>query len=192
MNNFIETYTISDSSVCDALIDLYEKSPNKKPGLYYSKGNAIVERDIKDSTDLTISISNNEYHQEVNDYLIQLNAVVQQYKEKYKFSNCFGDWQITENFNIQHYAPGGGYKVWHSERSNAKFPATTRHLVWMTYLNDVTDAGETEFYYQKIKIQPRKGLTAIWPADWTHTHRGIVSPTQEKYIITGWFNFIEN
>jgi hypothetical protein len=60
----------------------------------------------------------------------------------------------------------------------------------MTYLNDVNDDGETEFYYQNLKIKPQKGKTVIWPADWTHTHRGITSPTQEKYIITGWFNFI--
>lgn len=192
MNNFIETHTILNLSVCDALISLYEQSSNKKPGLYYSKGKVIVEKDIKDSTDLTFSINNGEYYQEINDYLTELSGAIERYKEKYKFCNIFGSWKITENFNIQHYAPGGGYKIWHAERSNAKFPATTRHLVWMTYLNDVTDAGETEFYYQKLKIQPKKGLTLIWPADWTHTHRGIVSPTQEKYIITGWFNFIHD
>ena len=61
----------------------------------------------------------------------------------------------------------------------------------MTYLNDVDDGGETEFYYQKLKVKPRKGLTLIWPADWTHTHRGLSSPTQEKYIITGWLNYID-
>ena len=60
----------------------------------------------------------------------------------------------------------------------------------MTYLNDVTDDGETEFYYQKIKVKPQKGLTLIWPADWTHTHRGNTSKTQDKYIITGWYSFI--
>jgi hypothetical protein len=59
----------------------------------------------------------------------------------------------------------------------------------MTYLNDVTDDGETEFYYQQVKFQPKKGLTVIWPADWTHTHRGIASMTQDKYIVTGWYNF---
>ena len=46
----------------------------------------------------------------------------------------------------------------------------------MTYLNDVNDYGETEFYYQKLKIKPEKGKTVIWCADWTHTHRGISSP----------------
>ena len=59
----------------------------------------------------------------------------------------------------------------------------------MTYLNDVTDGGETEFFHQNLKITPEKGLTLIWGADWTFTHRGIPSPSQEKYIATGWFSF---
>ena len=41
----------------------------------------------------------------------------------------------------------------------------------MTYLNDVTDAGETEWYYQKKKIQP-KVCQLSEPPDFTHTHRG--------------------
>ena len=61
----------------------------------------------------------------------------------------------------------------------------------MMYLNDVTDNGETEFLHQNLKIIPEKGKLVIWPSDWTHTHRGITSTTQEKYIITGWFNFCD-
>ena len=61
----------------------------------------------------------------------------------------------------------------------------------MTYLNDVNDAGETEFLHQNIKIKPEKGLTIIWGADWTFTHRGIPSPTEEKTIVTGWLSFID-
>ena len=54
----------------------------------------------------------------------------------------------------------------------------------------IFDEGGTEFFYQRIRTQPRKGLTLIWPADWTHLHRGVVSPSEEKYIITGWFDFL--
>jgi hypothetical protein len=59
----------------------------------------------------------------------------------------------------------------------------------MTYLNTVTDNGGTEFLNQQLIINAEKGKTVIWPADWTHTHRGVVSATQDKYIITGWFNY---
>ena len=61
----------------------------------------------------------------------------------------------------------------------------------MTYLNDVSDGGETEFFHQKLKVKPVKGKTVLWPTDFTHLHRGITSPTEDKYIATGWFNFLD-
>jgi hypothetical protein len=65
----------------------------------------------------------------------------------------------------------------------------TRILVFMTYLNDVPDGG-TEFIYQNIISPAKKGLTLIWPAEFTHLHRGQISKTKEKYIVTGWFNYL--
>eukprot|EP00802_Teleaulax_amphioxeia_P024216 Tamp_24887.p2 GENE.Tamp_24887~~Tamp_24887.p2 ORF type:complete len:102 (+),score=10.64 Tamp_24887:145-450(+) len=97
---------------------------------------------------------------------------------------------LTSESFLQYYPPSGGYKTYHTERTGAGEPEGSRHLVFMTYMNDVTDAGGTEFYHQGATIQPVKGLTLIWPADWTFTHRGVPSPTQEKMIITGWFNYV--
>ena len=39
-----------------------------------------------------------------------------------------------------------------------------------------------------VKTKAKKGLTVMWPAEWTHTHKGIISPDKEKYIATGWLN----
>ena len=60
----------------------------------------------------------------------------------------------------------------------------------MTYLNTLENAG-TEFLYQNVTTPCEKGLTLIWPATWTHTHRGIVNYVGEKYITTGWYSFNE-
>jgi hypothetical protein len=57
----------------------------------------------------------------------------------------------------------------------------------MTYLNTVNSGGETAFWDQKLKIKPKKGLTLIWPATWTHTHKGYPPKKQNKYILTGWW-----
>ena len=60
----------------------------------------------------------------------------------------------------------------------------------MTYLNDVIKiGGETEWYYQNYKVKPKRGLTVIWPTDFTHTHRGIPTVEEKKYIFTGWYVF---
>ena len=99
--------------------------------------------------------------------------------------NRMSRFTLTHNWNIQYYKAGQGYKDWHCERSSNN----KRLLVWMTYLNDVPDGG-TEFLYQNITSPAKKRLTLIWPTDWTHTHRGQISEGHEKYIATGWFQFI--
>ena len=105
-----------------------------------------------------------------------------------KFSYCtVSEFGFTMPANIQFYQPGAGFHKFHCER-NGDRSAVDRHLVFMTYLNDVPRGGETEFLYQGVKVKPKKGLTLLWPADWTHTHRGLPAPT-DKYIITGWLNF---
>ena len=58
----------------------------------------------------------------------------------------------------------------------------------MIYLNDITGGGETEFLYQKRRIVPTVGTVVMWPAAYTHVHRGnTVLTEQDKYIVTGWY-----
>ena len=89
---------------------------------------------------------------------------------------------------LQKTAPGEGYHVWHFEQA-ANDDAISRCLVWAAYLNDVEDAGETEFLYQRLRVPPKKNTLIIWPAAFTHTHRGnVVHGNKSKYIMTGWFH----
>jgi hypothetical protein len=60
--------------------------------------------------------------------------------------------------------------------------------VWMIYLNDVTKGG-TYFDNYDLTFDAVEGRLLIWPAFWTHFHRGIVSKTETKYIATGWFSY---
>ncbi len=94
--------------------------------------------------------------------------------------------------NIQKYEKGsGGYHHWHSE----VFPrgqdceALHRVLLFMFYLNTVEDGGETEFYHQGRKVSPQQGRMVIAPAGFTHTHKGHVPQSDDKYIITSWVMF---
>ena len=181
--NFIHQDYIKDLNICDKLIEYHTNDiVTKSPGRIWSG----VDVSIKKSTDVALDLDS-----EIGEkYTKELQNIVNDYIKKFSYCNEYYPWTITDTVNIQHYEPGGGFYSWHCERSTPEFPFTTRHLVFMTYLNDVTDGGETEFYYQEMKVQPKKGLTLIWPTDWTHTHRGITSPSQDKYIITGWYNYI--
>jgi hypothetical protein len=83
---------------------------------------------------------------------------------------------------------GGGYHQWHFESSDTH--TSTRLIAWMVYLNTVEQGGETEFLYQHSRIKAEQGRVVIWPAGFTHTHRGNPPLSNEKYILTGWLEFI--
>jgi hypothetical protein len=190
LNNFILQEYLQDISICDKLIDIHKLSDNKINGFVGVEPNIQVNPSIKLSTDVLVYPKDILLNNVIKNYFDQLQNILEVYKKQYPMSDNYAPWEIKEGCNIQHYKPNEGYFVWHTERTATIVPNCNRHLVFMTYLNDVDDQGETEFYHQELKVKPRKGLTLIWPADWTHTHRGITSPTEEKYIITGWFNFI--
>ena len=89
------------------------------------------------------------------------------------------------DFKIQKTLPGEGYHLWHYENMPI-VGYLERILVWTIYLNDVKEGGETEFLYQHKRISPKKGTICIFPAYFTHTHRGNPPLLNSKYIITGW------
>ena len=88
---------------------------------------------------------------------------------------------------IQRTRIGGGYHVWHYE--SAAREVSNRICAWMLYLNDVEEGGETEFLYQHKRFKPKQGTLMLWPASYTHAHRGNPPLSNDKYIITGWLEF---
>jgi hypothetical protein len=192
MNNFIIQEYLEDISICDKLINLHKFSENKAPGIIQKNGITTIDSSVKLSTDLSFLPHQINLNNILKNYFHQLQNIVEIYKKKYPMCNAYAAWEIIETVNIQHYKPNEGYFVWHTERTSTVAPNCNRHLVFMTYLNDVNDQGETEFYHQELKVKPKKGLTLIWPSDWTHTHRGITSPTEEKYLFTGWYSFVKS
>lgn len=95
------------------------------------------------------------------------------------------------SINIQKYKQNeGGYFYYHSEiyphPNDVDNNALHRKLLWMFYLNDVEEGGETEFYHQQLVTKPKQGSLVIAPAGFTHTHRGNMPKSNDKYIFTSW------
>lgn len=96
------------------------------------------------------------------------------------------------NVQAQKYQKGlGNYGYWHSEvyPQQGSTEPLHRALLFMYYLNDVDEGGQTEFYYQNKQITPKTGRMVIAPAYFTHTHRGCIPVSNDKYILTSWILF---
>ena len=187
LNNFIAGWYLPDDSICDELLTYYNNNPKFEGVVGGPNGGHVTDASIKKSTDVPVVAGSELWRKYILEYL---QPVTEEYMKIYPYVNKQSQWTCLETFNIQHYYPGDAFYGWHCERGSSKEPVGSRYMVFMTYLNDVTDGGETEFYHQNIKVKPERGLTLIWPVDWTFTHRGVTSKTQEKYIVTGWYNYL--
>ena len=136
------------------------------------------------SADKTIS---SVYHRSLpyalcNDYYQNLQKCFLAYTQKYhiQYMNL-----RSYSFKIHKVRPGQGYHVWHYEA--AQHEVQDRVLAFMTYIKCPEEGGETEFLHQSKRIKPILGRSLIWPAHFTHFHRGLPPLQGEKYYITGWF-----
>ena len=95
----------------------------------------------------------------------------------------------SKYIKIQKTSLTQGYHNWHCE-NDAFFNSKDRVLGWTLYLNDVEEGGETEFLYQSLRFKPKAGTFILFPAYFTHTHRGNPPRSGVKYIATGWMEFL--
>ena len=189
--HFIGSWNILNDDLCNQIINFFQNNPQlQKKGV--TTGNTINE-DVKKTTDITINPNNlkNKDYDLFLTYFNHLNECFLNYKEQFPFLKTFIKKISIGPFNIQKYSPGGHFSRLHSERTSIN--TLQRLFAWMTYLNDVKqeDGGSTDFDYYKIKVNPERGKTLIWPAEWTHAHYGSVLKSGEKFIITGWIDFKE-
>ena len=180
MHDFIEEYNV-DSKICDKFIE-YHKNNKEYKDIGRVGGEINVAQ--KDSTDVLF------YNQARVDFMLDffkaLEKSIIHYHKKYFYSpNHNIRTHVTHH--IQHYPKGGGFKVIHYERDSLH--TTTRQLVYMLYCNTLKKGG-THFPFQEKTLTAKKGKLVIWPSDFTHPHVGVISKTQEKYIVTGWFDIV--
>lgn len=194
MTNFIHTIEGALSKdACESLIAQFEKSEDMHGAGHAAADDGLpaVIPDIKISTDISIDF-NYQFipgWEAVKDLHLALNKGVEKYKKKFHTVDKIASWKCDRWWNIQRYKPGEGYYEWHCEAAGIE--SNRRIMAWMFYLNTIEEGGGTEFNYNMPPLKAVQGNLTIWPAFWTHYHRGIVAPKETKYIATGWFVYDE-
>jgi hypothetical protein len=188
--HFIGCWSAIDAEQCRRMIDFFETRQDQ-----HRVGSIVggrIDHDVKNSTDMPIQPGQlKEMGYEVfNLYFEALHDCFRDYCDQWVFLKSFVKKLHVGTFNMQRYDAGGHFAGLHSEKMN--LAKQHRALVWMTYLNDVAEGGETEFTHFDLKLTPEAGKTLIWPAEWTHAHRGCAVPAGPKYIVTGWFDWPYN
>jgi hypothetical protein len=186
-DNFIGVFKNAFSNqYCDVVIQHFENC--QKSGLTLNR--TEPSKSVADDSllYLTSATSLNLVHSQelVTEFTARFSEYFSAYASNYpQLSTMHG--LSVYSMKVQKTEIGQGFHAWHCESGDKQ--VVNRVLAYTLYLNDVADGGETEFLYQHHREKAEQGKLVIWPAGFTHTHRGNPPLTNTKYIITGWVEF---
>lgn len=191
--NFIGVFDNAFSDgLCERYIEYYKDL--EKNNLIYDRQqyrHQIFKKHQIDDNSYDTVTANFFYETKINYISHEFSSVFWEniyrpYSEKFSILQDFDAHQIFD-VKLQKTFPGQGYHLWHSEVSGRL--NSNRLLAFSMFLNTVEEGGETEFLYLKKRFSPIKNRMLLWPAGFTHTHRGNPPISGDKYIITGWVEF---
>ena len=187
---FIETYDTQAYDLCDRIVERLEAyidaKDNPENQMHYMNGEKMHDgaQQRKDHS-FNFTSLNDPLIIEIHDLLRQYLPLYADKYDGFSMQPC-----ISQAVKVQKTPPKGGFHTWHAEHASGD-DSPNRNLVWTFYLNDIPEGeGETEFLEYGMKVQPKKGALCIFPAAWTHTHRGNPVYSCDKYIATGWYYLI--
>ena len=182
IHDFISVYDNSfTSDECEEYINLVEH--------YISNGVITKEDRAYHNTDHFCINFNNDVSYNIlsgdnlsMEFLPKIKDYVGEYLKK--FSVLSQEKLLIYDTKAKKIPIGGGFHNWHFE--NTGLQVSARKLVIQLYLNTIEEGGETEFLYINKRIKAEQGRLIIFPAAFTHTHRGNPPIGQDKYIVSTW------
>ena len=194
-SDFIGYYTdVYPPGYSKALIDEFERLKDQDYGWNRQNSEGASKRMKEDYAIClnlhplkSVTIDDEERHI-LEIYYEGLYACIDEYIKMYELIGT--EKFTTSDMKMQKTCAKEGYHVWHYEHG-PQYPK--RVLTFIYYLNTLEDHqnGTTEFLHQQRQIKPVENTLVVWPASYTHVHRGNpVYGDNPKYIITGWVQYV--
>ena len=179
--------TLSEE-LCDRLIEAFHEYEDHH---YQGVTASGLDKRFKDTTDFDI-MKVPELEDLVSQVVEAANEKIDLYVRRFRTTDefntheyLFGNGTYYPVWQLQRYEKSvGHFKSFHTEGEYSEF--YNRIFAVMFYLNDVDEGGETEFLYYPKRVKAKAGRFILWPAGYTHTHRGNPPISNTKYIVTGW------
>lgn len=191
---FIKTYDIFDKEYCQEVIDAFNHSLSV--GVFARRCDEVkkdIQLEMHGSVRMQYptALGKEEGKFDLRQtelatrFFPKIQECIKDYVDSLGLKGVVGD-VYAKSMLVQRSAADEfeAYSTWHCENANNE--NSDRAYVYMLYLNDDYDGGDTQFLFQKHAEEPKTGKVVIFPAGYTHTHRGDMVKSGVKYIATGW------
>lgn len=121
-------------------------------------------------------------------------SLIDQYLERYNadigVSLPIPPSRLTADLIIKRYAADQVEQF--QPHFDAIYDRSHRYMVFLWYLNNVEEGGETRFVDLDLAVQARKGRLLMFPPYWMYQHAGMPPVSNAKYIVSTYLLFEKN
>ena len=171
-----------EPAFCAQLIDSFEKMSR-----FHARNGRGVSSSLQRSgwTELNVSKAADAdmkafFHAQVLRYL-------ERYNDDVKLTLPIPARDRMEELRIKRYT-GGGDDQFQPHFDSLDYTCN-RYLVFLWYLNDVEEGGETDFPDLGMRVSAKAGRLLMFPPYWMFQHAGLPPRSGDKYIISTYLLF---
>ena len=185
VEQYIATFqNVLDDETCDKFVKWFEELSNHNITMPSTADANGMRLNSRNDEVVSVPIGIPMDHFPKDELVIPLWSKVSTCLNEYADEHIIDGSLLSHTFKVHRVKPKGGYHTWHSEHS---YVEPYRVLAWHLTIEAPESGGETEFLFQSLKVPPILGQLVIWPAAFTHKHRGNPPLKGQKTYITGWF-----
>lgn len=120
------------------------------------------------------------FYKQIDDYLAL-------YNQQFGLTIPVPASSLLDSLRIKRYTAGSGEAF--QPHFDSLGEVSNRYMVFLWYLNDVEEGGETEFCDLGIKVNARTGRLLMFPPYWMYQHAGRPPLSGDKYILSTYLLF---
>jgi hypothetical protein len=169
-------------ALCAQMIESFEKLAR-----HHTRNGRGVMPQLGQSSWTELNVSKVADADTVNFFRAQIVQYLEKYNTQLKLTLPVPARERIENLRIKRYFAEDGDQF--QPHFDALDYNSNRYLVFIWYLNDVAQGGETDFPDLKMRIGARAGRLLIFPPYWMFQHAGLPPKSNDKYIISTYLLF---
>ncbi|SRR5579883_365955 len=171
-----------DPNLCGRMIESFDQlarfqTRNNRGAIKALQSSAWTELNVSKVADASFEA---RFREQVFEYLAR-------YNERVRLTLPIPQRARLENLRIKRYLAVEGDRF--EPHFDALDYSCNRYMVFLWYLNDVAEGGETEFCDLGLRVEARAGRLLMFPPYWMYQHAGLPPRSNDKYIISTYLLF---
>ncbi|HEY2679347.1 MAG TPA: 2OG-Fe(II) oxygenase [Steroidobacteraceae bacterium] len=170
------------AALCAQMIDSFEKLAR-----HHTRNGRGVMPQLGQSSWTELNVSKVADADTVGFFRGQIFQYLDRYNAQLKLTLPVPPRERLENLRIKRYFAEDGDQF--QTHFDALDYTSNRYLVFIWYLNDVAQGGETDFPDLGVRIGAKAGRLLVFPPYWMFQHAGLPPKSNDKYIISTYLLF---